>query len=60
MRLRLLTCRTAACVLTLWTIALVFAVPQAWVQSPGAGKAAKPPYNIIFVISDQEAANCSD
>jgi arylsulfatase len=36
-------------------MALVFGVPQAWAQSPEAGTAAKPPYNIIFFISDQEA-----
>jgi arylsulfatase A-like enzyme len=38
-----------------WSAALICAAPCAWAQSPGPGAAAKPPYNIIFVISDQEA-----
>jgi arylsulfatase len=38
-----------------WTIALICATSHAWAQSPPAGGAAKPPYNIIFIISDQEA-----
>jgi arylsulfatase len=36
-------------------LVLACAAPNAWAQSPAASGAAKPPYNIIFVISDQEA-----
>ena len=39
----------------LWTLVLACAAPHARAQSPTAGSATKPPYNIIFIISDQEA-----
>jgi arylsulfatase A-like enzyme len=41
--------------LALCAIALPSVAPRALAQSQSAAPAAKPPYNIIFVISDQEA-----
>src|SRR5215475_12626572 len=41
----------AAYLLLLCTVTLAFA-PAAW---PQASAPAKPPYNIIFIVSDQEA-----
>lgn len=55
MRLRWMTLCFAVRTLSLWTIVLIYAASNAWAQSAGAGGAAKPPYNIIFIISDQEA-----
>src|SRR5215470_2783647 len=55
MRLRSITSHFAVCAVMLATFVLTCAAPNAWAQSPAAGGAAKPPYNIIFVISDQEA-----
>ena len=55
MRLRSVTSYFAVCAVTLGTLVLACAAPNAWAQSPAASGAAKPPYNIIFVISDQEA-----
>ncbi len=55
MRLRSITSYFAVCALALGTLVLTCAAPNAWAQSPAAGSATKPPYNIIFVISDQEA-----
>src|SRR5215469_11133413 len=55
MRLRSIRSYFAVCAVTLGTMVLTCAEPNAWAQSPAAGGAAKPPYNIIFVISDQEA-----
>src|SRR5215467_1858928 len=55
MRLRSIRSYFAVCAVTLGTMVLTCAAPNAWAQSPAAGGAAKPPYNIIFVISDQEA-----
>src|SRR5262245_65523548 len=55
MILRSLTSYFAVCAVTLGALVLTCAAPNAWAQSPAAGGAAKPPYNIIFVISDQEA-----
>jgi len=55
MRLRSIRSYFAVCAVTLGTLVLTYAAPNAWAQSPAAGGAAKPPYNIIFVISDQEA-----
>ena len=55
MILRSLTSYFAVCAVTLGALVLTCAAPNAWAQSPTAGGAAKPPYNIIFVISDQEA-----
>ena len=43
------------CALVLWAVALSSVAPHALAQSQSAAPAAKPPYNIIFVISDQEA-----
>jgi arylsulfatase A-like enzyme len=53
MRLRS-TCFALGAV-ALWTLVVVGAAPLARAQSPAAGSGAKPPYNIIFIISDQEA-----
>jgi arylsulfatase A-like enzyme len=53
--LRSITSCFAIWISRLWSAALICAAPCAWAQSPGPGAAAKPPYNIIFVISDQEA-----
>jgi arylsulfatase A-like enzyme len=53
--LRSITSCLAIWISRLWSAALICAAPCAWAQSPGPGAAAKPPYNIIFVISDQEA-----
>jgi arylsulfatase A-like enzyme len=55
MRLRSITSCFAVRIFLLWSAALICAAPYARAQSPGPGTAAKPPYNIIFVISDQEA-----
>ena len=55
MSLRSITSCFALGISLLCSAALVCTAPCAWAQSPGAGTAAKPPYNIIFVISDQEA-----
>src|SRR5262245_9808623 len=55
MRLRSIISRFAVCVLTLWGLGLVGVAPRAWSQTSGPDSAAKPPYNIIFIISDQEA-----
>ena len=55
MRLRSIRSYFAVCAVTLGILVLTCAAPNAWAQSPAAGGAAKPPYNIIFVISDQEA-----
>lgn len=55
MRLRSITSYFAVCALALGTFVLTCAAPNVWAQSPAAGGATKPPYNIIFVISDQEA-----
>src|SRR5436189_1287769 len=55
MRLRSITSYFAVCALALGTLVLTCAAPNDWAQSPAAGSATKPPYNIIFVISDQEA-----
>ena len=55
MRLRSITPSFAICAVALWTLVLIGAASSARAQSPPAGGAAKPPYNIIFVISDQEA-----
>src|SRR6516162_1386182 len=55
MRLRSITSHFAVCAVMLATFVLTCAAPNAWAQSPATGGAAKPPYNIIFVISDQEA-----
>ena len=53
MRLRSVTPCLAV---TLWTLVLMYAAPSAWAQSTAAASdPAKPPYNIIFIISDQEA-----
>src|SRR5262245_33794529 len=54
-RMRLRSICFALGVVALWTLALACAAPHARAQSPAAGSAAKPPYNIIFIISDQEA-----
>jgi arylsulfatase A-like enzyme len=53
--LRSITSFLAIWISRLWSAALICAAPCAWAQSPGPEAAAKPPYNIIFVISDQEA-----
>jgi arylsulfatase A-like enzyme len=53
--LRSITSCFAIRISRLWSAALICAAPCAWAQSPGPSTAAKPPYNIIFVISDQEA-----
>jgi arylsulfatase A-like enzyme len=53
MRLRSITPCFAV---TLWTLVLMCGGPNAWAQSSAAaGDPAKPSYNIIFIISDQEA-----
>src|SRR5262249_24034142 len=53
MRLRSICFAVGA--LGLWILVLSYAAPDARAQSPAAGSGAKPPYNIIFIISDQEA-----
>ena len=55
MRLPSIMSHPRARVSALCGVAFLGAASQAWAQSPGAGTAAQPPYNIIFVISDQEA-----
>src|SRR5215467_2339121 len=55
MRLRSIKSYFAVCAVTLGILVLTCAASNAWAQSPAAGGAARPPYNIIFVISDQEA-----
>ena len=55
MRLRSIISHPRARVSALCSVAFLGAASQAWAQSPGAGTAAQLPYNIIFVISDQEA-----
>ena len=55
MRLPSIMSHPRARVSALCSVAFLGAASQAWAQSPGAGTAAQPPYNIIFVISDQEA-----
>src|ERR1700733_2238757 len=55
MRLRSIISHPRARVSALCSVALLGAASQAWAQSQGAGTAAQLPYNIIFVISDQEA-----
>lgn len=55
MRLRSIISHPRASVSALCSVAFLGAASQAWAQSPGAGTAAQLPYNIIFVISDQEA-----
>jgi arylsulfatase A-like enzyme len=55
MGLRSTTLSLIACGVALCAIALPGVAPYALAQSQGASPAAKPPYNIIFVISDQEA-----
>ena len=52
MGLRSITLSLSA--LALWAIVLPNVAPRALAQSQSAAPAAKPPYNIIFVISDQE------
>jgi hypothetical protein len=49
-RISLITCGLALC-----AIALPGVAPRALAQSQSPSPAAKPPYNIIFVVSDQEA-----
>ena len=55
MRLRSITPSFAICTVGLWTLVLIGAASSAWAQSPPDAGAAKQPYNIIFVISDQES-----
>jgi hypothetical protein len=55
MGLRSTTLSLIACGVALCAIALPGVAPRALAQTQGASPAAKPPYNIIFVISDQEA-----
>jgi arylsulfatase A-like enzyme len=55
MRLRSIISPPRARASALCSVAFLGAASQAWAQSPGADTAAQPPYNIIFVISDQEA-----
>jgi arylsulfatase A-like enzyme len=55
MGLRSTTVSLIVCGLALCAIALSSVAPRALAQSQSPSPAAKPPYNIIFVVSDQEA-----